>query len=67
MFNLSKDDHKVINDAHIILSELSSKSAYEKYRNEETFKKNSNILRYIERYMQRILKDIKQHMSIKLN
>ena len=67
MFNLNKDDHKVIDDAHIILSELSNKSAYEKYRNEETFKQNSNILRYIERYMQRILKDIKLHTSIKLN
>jgi hypothetical protein len=66
MFNLNKDDRKVIDDAHVILSELSSKSAYEKYRNEDTFKKDSNILRHIERYMQRILKDIKLHTSINL-
>ncbi|MBN2588309.1 MAG: hypothetical protein JXA96_00475 [Sedimentisphaerales bacterium] len=67
MFNLDKDDHKVIDDAHIILSELSSNSAYEKYRNEDTFKQNSHILRHIERYMQRILKDITLHTSNKLN
>ena len=66
MFKLNKDDHKVIDDAHIILSELSNTSAYEKYRNEKTYKQNSNILRYIQRYMQRILKDIKLHTSIKL-
>lgn len=67
MFNLNKDDHKVIDDAHIILSELSTKSAYEKYRNEVTFNQNSTTLRVIERYMQRILKDIKLHTGIKLN
>ena len=66
MFNLNKDDRKAIEDAHIILSELSTKSAYEKYRNEETFKRNSNILRYIERYMQRILKGRKLHTGITL-
>ena len=61
MFNLNKNDHKVIDNAHIILSELSNKSAYEKYRNEETFKTNSTILMYMQRYMQRILKDIRLH------
>ena len=66
MFDLNKDDRKAIEDAHIILSELSNKSAYEKYRNEETFKRDSNILRYIERYMQRILKDRKLHTGITL-
>ncbi len=67
MINLNKDDHKVIDDAHIILSELSSKSAYEKYKNEETYKHNSNILRYIERYMQRVLKDMTLPASSKMN
>ena len=57
MFNLNKEQHKAIDDTHIILSELFTKSAYEKYRNEETYNQNINILRYIERYMQRILKD----------
>ncbi len=66
MFNFNKIDHKAIDDAHTILSELSTKSAYEKYRNEETFKRDSNILRYIERYMQRILKDRKLHTGIEL-
>lgn len=65
MLDLSKDEHKAIDDTHIILSELSTKSAYEKYRNEVTFKQNSNILRVIERYMQRILKDIKLPAGIR--
>ena len=66
MFDLNKEQHKAIDDTHIILSELSAKSAYEKYRNEETFNQNINILRSIERYMQRILKNIRLHTSIKM-
>ena len=66
MFDLNKEQHKAIDDTHIILSELSAKSAYEKYRNEETFNQNINILRQIERYMQRILKDRKLHTGITL-
>ena len=67
MFDLNKDNHKAIDEVHGILSELSNKSAYEKYRDEETYKHNSNILRYIERYMQRMLKDITLNNSDKLN